>query len=276
MERRYDMDRGPVNSLSAEEAEALFAKVDNSGHANEDSAEQQRRRREELGHGVEVDPLTPADPSGSNVGALIQRTGVILMALVVGTIIFMQVYVIQARATNTANLSSNVSVLNVAAALDGGLEWGGGFTQFPADFSVQEADENTGRIEVTVVDTTSANALLCFSSSQIQATAFSINSLLNPRIDTVIYHVNVHVSEEGQIQKSSFFGFLRPTGDLSPFITFIWTKTTSADGQAHFNCMISGVDTELEETLRNQIVGSTAEEDERAREAVRTERRLNT
>jgi len=157
--------------------------------------------------------------------------------------------------------------LVMADALDGGLEWGGGFTQFPADFSVQEADENTGRIEVTVVDTTSANALLCFSTSQIQATAFSINSLLNPRIDTVIYHVNVHMSSEGTIQKSSLFGFLTPTGDLSPFITFIWTKTTTPDGQAHFNCMISGVDTELEETLRNQIVGNRTTEDKSLDEA---------
>jgi len=267
MERRYDMDHGPRHSLSAEEAEALFSKVDNSGHANEEVAESQRRHRSKYGHGVEIDPLTQADPSGSNVGTLIQRTGIVLMALVVVSIISLQIYVIQARAANTANLSSNVSVLNVASALDGGLEWGGGFTQFPADFSVQEADENTGRIEVTVVDTTSANALLCFSTSQIQATAFSINSLLNPRIDTVIYHVNVHMSSEGTIQKSSLFGFLTPTGDLSPFITFIWTKTTTPDGQAHFNCMISGVDTELEETLRNQIVGNRTTEDKSLDEA---------
>ena len=262
MEQRYDIERGPRNSLSAAEAEELFSKVDNSGHANEELAERQRMRRQETGHGVEVDPLSEDDPSGSNVGALIRRAGVLLMAFVVGSIIFIQIYVIQARSANTQNLSSNVSVLTVAAALDGGLEWGGGFTQFPQDFSVQEADENTGRIEVSVVDTTSSNALLCFSNSQIQATAFSINSLLNPRIDTVIYHVNVHMSEDGQIQKSSLFGFMRPTGELSPFITFIWTKNTSRDGQVHFNCMISGVDADLQETLRKQIMRNLGEDDE--------------
>ena len=155
-----------------------------------------------------------------------------------------------------------LGIADGAHALDGGLEWGGGFTQFPQDFSVQEADENTGRIEVSVVDTTSSNALLCFSNSQIQATAFSINSLLNPRIDTVIYHVNVHMSEDGQIQKSSLFGFMRPTGELSPFITFIWTKNTSRDGQVHFNCMISGVDADLQETLRKQIMRNLGEDDE--------------
>lgn len=261
MERRYDFDCGPRNSLSASEAEELFAKVDNSGHANEVRAERQRKRRKEKGHGVDVDPLSADDPSGSNVGTIIQRAGILLVAVVVGSIIFIQVYVIQARSANTANLSSNVSVLTVASALDGGIEWGNGFTQFPQDFSVQEADENSGRIEVSVVDTTSSNALMCFSNSQIQATAFSINSLLNPHIDTVIYHVNVHMSEEGQIQKTSLFGFWRPTGDLAPFITFIWTKNTTPDGQVRFNCTISGVDADLQDALRNQILRQRTEPD---------------
>ena len=65
---------------------------------------------------------------------------------------------------------------------------------------MQEADENTGRIEVTVVDSTSSSALECFSSSQVQATAFSVNALLNPNIDTVVYHVSVHADEDGAMQ----------------------------------------------------------------------------
>jgi hypothetical protein len=41
MERRYDLERGPVGSLTAEEAEELFSKVDNSGHANAERAEKE-------------------------------------------------------------------------------------------------------------------------------------------------------------------------------------------------------------------------------------------
>lgn len=269
MARRFNMSQGPKHSLSPEEAEQLFAKVDNSGHTNEGSAERQRKRRKEVGHGVDVDPLTPDDPSGSNVGSIIQKAAIALVIAFIGAIIFMQVYVSHARATNTAYLSNNVSVRSVADALDGGVEWAGGFTQFPPDFSVQEADETTGRIEVSVVDTTSPNALTCFSSAQIQATAFSVNSLLNPDIDTVIYHVNVHMNEEGDIQRSSFFGFFSPTGDIKPFITFVWTKVTTSDRQVRLTCTISGVDAELQDTLRDQILQHAPEVEDKVVSPVR-------
>ncbi len=259
MARKDNNDLSPRTSISAAEAEELFAKVDNSGHANEGSAQEQRERRELMGHGVEVDPLSSDDPSGSNVGTIIQRTAIVLVVLFVGAIAFIQFYVSHVRSANTANLSSNVTVRTVADALDGGVEWGGGFTQFPSSFSVQEADENTGRIEVSVVDTTSRNDLVCFSSSQIQATAFSVNSLLNPDIDTVIYHVNVHMSEEGQKQRTSLFGFFKPTGDIKPFVTFIWTKTTTSNGEVRFNCTVTGLDASLQNLLRDQILAQAPE-----------------
>ncbi|MDO4797542.1 MAG: hypothetical protein Q4A01_05930 [Coriobacteriales bacterium] len=259
MARKDKTDLSPRTSISATEAEELFAKVDNSGHANEDSAQKQRERRKLKGHGVEVDPLSSDDPSGSNVGTLIQKAAVVLVILFLGGIVFIQFYVSHVRSANTANLSNNVTVGTVADALKGGVEWGGGFTQFPPSFSVQEADENTGRIEVSVVDTTSRNDLVCFSSSQIQATAFSVNSLLNPDIDTVIYHVNVHMSEDGQMQRNSLFGYFKPTGDIKPFITFIWTKTTTSDGEVRFNCTITGLDANLQHLLRDQIMAQVPE-----------------
>ncbi|MDO4536916.1 MAG: hypothetical protein Q4B54_02060 [Coriobacteriales bacterium] len=272
MERRYDIGGPSGRTLNAQEAEELFSKVDNSGHANEERAESQREHRRRTGHGVVVDPLSTDDPSGSTVGITIRRVAAAIAIIFVGAIIFTQFYVSNARSENTANLSNNVSVSTVALALAGGIEWGNGFTQFPSDFSVQEADQNTGRIEVSVVDTTSSNALVCFSNTQIQATAFSSSSLLNPNIDTVIYHVNVHVDEEGNIQKSSMFGFFRPTGDLSPYLTFIWHKTTGSDGQVRFNCTVTGVDEELQETLRGQILKQSPDSEdevERAQEAIR-------
>lgn len=262
MERRYDIDHPPRRSLTAEEAEQLFAKVDNSGHTNAKRAERQRIRRQEFGHGVEVDPLSADDPSGSNVGTIITRTSIVLALLLVGAIVFAQVYSGRVLSENAAKLSNDVSVMTVASALDGGVEWGNGFTQFPQDFSVQEADQNTGRIEVSVIDTTSPNALACLSNAQIQAAALAVNSLLNPQIDTVIYHVSVHQDEQGAIQQASLFGFLEPTGDLSPFITFVWTKKTNGEGQVRFNCTISGVDSELQDTLRKQIMKEPPEEED--------------
>ncbi len=265
-------------SLTAEEAEELFAKVDNSGHADEDSAERQRKRRQEKGHGVDVDPLSTDDPSGSNVGQIIKRYAAGIVVVFVGAVVFLQLFVGTKRAENTANLSGNVNVYTVAEAMDGGIEWGNGFTQFPQDFSVQEADENTGRIEVSVIDTTSPTALACLSGSQVQATAFAVNSLLNPKISTVIYHVSVYLDENGQIEHLSPFGFFRPSGDLTPFITYVWTKSTTGDGQVRFSCTIAGVDDELQEVLRDQITsratplfgGGDEEEEPRSDEAEAT------
>lgn len=253
MAKRFDIEH-PGKGLSAEEAEALFATVDNSGHVNVEQARMQQERREQYGHGVYVDPLSSDDPSGSNVGKILTRVAAVLVVLFVGGIVFMQIHVDNVRHENTANLSRNVSVRTVADAMTSGVEWGSGFTQFPHEFTVQEADENTGRIELTVVDNNSDSALLCFSNAQIQATAFAVNSLLNPNINAVIYHVSVHVDENQKIQHSSLFGFLRPTGNVVPFMTYIWTKTTTADGQVRFNCTVTGVDAELQETLRSQVI----------------------
>ncbi len=254
MTKRYYIDNPPRTSISAEEAEALFSKVDNSGHTNAKRAEKQRKRRKEFGHGVEVDPLSADDPSGSNVGKIIARAAAVLVVAIVASIVFIVVYSSNAMSNNTANLSTNVSVRTVADALSGGIEWGNGFTQFPQDFSVQEADENSGRIEVSVIDSTAPNALVAFTDGQIQATAFSVNSLLNPDIDTVIYHVNVHMNDEGEFKQAEFFGFLRPVGDLKPFMTFIWTKNTTPDGQVRLNCTVTGVDANMQEILRKQIL----------------------
>lgn len=268
MEWKRNTPHAPLRSLTAEQAEELFAKVDNSGHTNAREAENQRQRRKLFGHGVAVDPLSADDPSGSNVQTTISHASVILATVVVAVIVFTLIYSSNALSDNTANLSNNVTVRTVAAALSDGVEWGNGFTQFPTDFSVKEADQNTGRIEVSVVDVTSPNALGCFSNAQIQAAALSVNSLLNPHIDTVIYHVNVRRDEQGNIQRSSLFGLLRPTGEVSPFMTFIWTKNTTPDGQVRFNCTITGVDEGLQETLRKQIVSQAPTEEPEDDQAV--------
>ena len=174
MAKKYEIARIQKGALNADEAEALFAKVDETGHTDEERARRERRHRKEKGTSVDVDPLTGDDPSGSNVEKVIARTAVgFVLLFLVGVVVFQVGFGVIRRA-NTANLSENANVRTVASALRGGVEWGNGFTQFPEDFSVQEADENTGRIEVTVTDTSSEKALECFAGSQVQATALSL------------------------------------------------------------------------------------------------------
>ena len=255
MFKRHANARVQRGALSADEVEELFSTVDHTGHSDEERARRQRAHRKEKGVSLEVDPLSGDDPSGSQVDKVITRTAVTFVLVFLVLVVAGQVVFGLVRRANTAHLAETASVLTVADALRGGVEWGGGFTQFPEDFSVQEADENTGRIEVTVVDTSSSNALECFSSSQVQATAFSVNALLNPNIDTVVYHVSVHTNEDGDMQQAGLFGFLKPTGGVTPFMTFVWQKTQSATG-VNFSCTITGIDDAVREELRDQVTTS--------------------
>lgn len=255
MAKNYEIARIQKGALSADEAEALFATVDETGHTDEERARKERRRRKEKGVGVDVDPLAGEDPSGSNVEKVIAKTAVVFVVFFLLLVVITQVVFGLIRRANTSNLSENANVKTVASALAGGVEWGNGFTQFPEDYSVIEADENTGRIEVSVTDTSSENALECFAGSQVQATAFAVNSLLNPNINTVVYHVYVHLDANGDIQRSQLFGFLKPTGDVTSFMTFVWTKTQSSSG-VNFSCTITGIDDALQDELRDQITTS--------------------
>lgn len=255
MAQRKERARIQRGALTAEEAEKLFATVDETGHTNEETARMQRKRRKEVGQAVDVDPLSDADPSGSNVEKVITKTAVSFVVIFLAIVVVSQVSCGLARRASTANLAAATNVTNVASALRGGVEWGNGFTQFPEDFTVQEADENTHRVEVTVTDTSSKDALEAFAGSQIQATALAVNSLLNPNINTVIYHVNVHVANDGTYENAKLFGFLKPTSEVKTIMTFIWTKTTSDQG-VRFNCTITGVDEDMQERLRENITSS--------------------
>ena len=182
MAKKYEIARIQKGALNADEAEALFAKVDETGHTDEERARRERRHRKEKGASVDVDPLAGDDPSGSNVEKVIARTAVgFVLLFLLGVVVFQVGFGVIRRA-NTANLSENANVRTVASALRGGVEWGNGFTQFPEDFSVQEADENTGRIEVTVTDTSSEKALECFAGSQVQATALDRKASCRERV----------------------------------------------------------------------------------------------
>ena len=251
--KRGEIARIQRNALSADEAERLFGTVDETGHTNEETARSQRHRRGQRGQGVDVDPLSDVDPSGSNVEKVITRTAVTFVIVLFVAVVALQVVTTMVRHASTANLAEDVNITNVATALQNGVEWGNGFTQFPTDYSVQEADENTHRIEVTVTDTSSKNALEAFSGAQIQAAAFSVNALLNPNINTVVYHVNVYEDENGKIQDAHLLGLVRPSGSMKTLMTFVWTKTTTVGGGVRFNCIITGLDDATAAQLQKAI-----------------------
>ena len=239
--------------LSDAEVEAIFASLDETGHVNPQVADTEHESRRERGVGLEVDPLSGKDPSGSDVSKVIARTAVSFVLITLAVIILAQVGCGVARRVTAGNLAKSVSVGSVASALTNGVEWGSGFTQFPSEFTVQEADENTGRIEVSVVDTTSTSKLEAMVGSYVQATAFATTALLNPNINTVVYRVSFHVDESGEIQRNQFFGFLQPTGTVQSFMTFIFTKVNTEDGGFNINCTITGLDEKTTQLLREKI-----------------------
>ncbi len=256
MAKTCEVTRTTRGALSGDEAEELFSVVDETGHTNEETARKQHRRRSELGTSVPVDPLAGEDPSGADTDRVITRSAILFVSVFLVVVVLVQVGWGYVRRVTTTTLAENASIRSVVSALNMGVEWGGGFTQFPSEYTVQEADEHTHRIEVTVTDSESSSELEAFSTAQVQASALSVNALLNPNVDTVIYHVKVRRNEAGRFQKTSFFGFLRPTGATSPFMTFVWTKTKTDDG-VRFNCSIVGVDQQTEDRLRKAITSKS-------------------
>ena len=197
-----------------------------------------------------VDPLSGEDPSGSVADRTIKLAAGIFLLIVLVGVVGSQVWYGIARRVNTGKLSDEVNYETVDRALQGGLEWGTGYTQFPTDYTIDLADENVGTIEVSVTDTTAKNELELLSTSQIQATALATNAFLNDKINRVVYNVSVIVNEDGVFQTSSFFGFIR----IKSALTFTWTKHQSKGANGiDWECRITGVDKEIAERIQNQI-----------------------
>lgn len=239
------------SNLTPEEAEELFSRVDAAGvvePARTGKGSKRRRRAAEQKHAI--DPLSDEDPSGSKASVSISRMGI---AFIVGTILLivgMQIGYGVMRRLNTANLSDTVTTETVSRALEGGVEWGNGFTQFPARFTVDEADERAGIVEVSVVSTEAENELELFSNSQIEAAALATNALLNDNINRVVYNVSAFVDDEGNIVPGD--GGTSESPRL--IFTFIWTKNKSeASSNIDWELKIVGMDEEVTGRLQSQV-----------------------
>lgn len=262
------------NPLTPEEVTELFSEIDASGVLDPTLAKKRTERMREKEAAVKrgdkatlarlrsedrasqakhIDPLSEDDPSGSQVSHTITKTA---MAVVIGILVLivgMQIGYGVMRRLNTANLSESVSVDTVSTALKGGLEWGNGFTQFPLDFTVDEADERTGTVEVTVLDTSSANELELLSNGQIQAAALATNALLNDKIDRVVYNVHAYIDEDSRIQHDSFFGMFPAQGHQSAILTFVWTKSSSNATSIDWKMRIVSMDDTIAERIQKQV-----------------------
>lgn len=264
------------NPLTPEEVTELFSEIDASGVLDPTLAKKRRERMRamadaesrgdlvELGrlaaderasHTAAVDPLSDDDPSGSKVGTTITRTAVGVVLAILVLIVGMQIGYGVMRRLNTANLSESVTADTVSTALEGGLEWGNGFTQFPLDYTVDEASEGTGTVEVTVVDTSSKSELELLSNGQIQAAALATNALLNDKIDRVVYNVHAYIDENSNIQHDSFFGIIPASGHQSAVLTFVWTKSKSSTASSNIDWQmhIVSMDDEIAGRIQKQV-----------------------
>lgn len=263
-------------NLEPVEVVELFSELDNSGVLDPARARNRKKRLSFLNRAKErgdrdalrrraaadsraleatpIDPLSAEDPSGSKASNAITRASVLFVVVVLVLSVGMQVWYGVNRRLNTANLSETVDVASVSTALQGGLEWGNGFTQFPEDFYVERASEREGELEVSVVETDAANELELLSNSQIQAAALATNALLNNRIDTVTYNVYAYVDEDGNIQSDHLFGLLPARGERTAILTFVWTKpengsTTTIDWELR----IIGMDDRVTSRIQEQV-----------------------
>lgn len=271
-------DSGVVDPLRARDASRRRAVRDKARKEGGEEAVSQlevdERRRSRRTH-QKVDPLSMDDPSGSKVGEAITRTALICIIGVLVFVLGMQIVYGVGRRLNTANLSERTTVETVEHAMESGVEWGNGFTQFPEEFTVEEADERTGVVEVSVVDTTSKNELELLSNSQIQAAALATNALLNDKINRVMYNVFVRVDDDGNFVHDSFFGFIKGQGTQRAMLTFIWTKEIAAGtSNIDWELRIVGMDDETAAKIQEQVnsVSSLAESDELTQDDINEER----
>ncbi|AEB07867.1 hypothetical protein Corgl_1772 [Coriobacterium glomerans PW2] len=201
-----------------------------------------------------IDPLSADDPSGSKVGHTISRAAIGFVVATFALIVGIQIIYGVIRRLNTANLSESVTIDTVKTALKGGVEWGSGFTQFPQEFTVDQADERSGDVEVSVTDTRSHNELEVFSNAQIQGSAFATNALLNNKISRVVYNVWARVDGDGNISHSSLFGLLPAQGTKRQILTFIWTKQRSAaTSNIDLELRIVGMDEQIADRIQKQV-----------------------
>lgn len=266
------------HNMTPDEAEELFSELDASGVLDPDRAaarEGRAKRRlfmrrtagatavaereaadreRSRARAGKIDPLSEQDPSGSQVGKTISRTAVVVILGVFVFVLGMQIVYGVSRRLNTANLSDRTNSETVEHAMESGVEWGNGFTQFPQDFTVDEASEKTGVVEVSVVDTDSRNELELLSNSQIQASALATNALLNEKINRVVYNVYALVDESGAFQHDSLFGFIPARGARRAMLTFVWTKSqSSVPANIDWELKIIGMDDDLAEAIQEQV-----------------------
>lgn len=266
------------HNMTPDEAEELFSELDASGVLDPDRAaarEGRAKRRlfmrrtagatavaereaadreRSRARAGKIDPLSEQDPSGSQVGKTISRTAVVVILGVFVFVLGMQIVYGVSRRLNTANLSDRTNSETVEHAMESGVEWGNGFTQFPRDFTVDEASEKTGVVEVSVVDTDFRNELELLSNSQIQASALATNALLNEKINRVVYNVYALVDEFGAFQHDSLFGFIPARGARRAMLTFVWTKSqSSVPANIDWELKIIGMDDDLAEAIQEQV-----------------------
>lgn len=266
------------HNMTPDEAEELFSELDASGVLDPDRvaaregrakrrlfmrrtagatavAEREAADRERSrARAGKIDPLSEQDPSGSQVGKTISRTAVVVILGVFVFVLGMQIVYGVSRRLNTANLSDRTNSETVEHAMESGVEWGNGFTQFPQDFTVDEASEKTGVVEVSVVDTDFRNELELLSNSQIQASALATNALLNEKINRVVYNVYALVDESGAFQHDSLFGFIPARGARRAMLTFVWTKSqSSVPANIDWELKIIGMDDDLAEAIQEQV-----------------------
>ncbi|MDO4436502.1 MAG: hypothetical protein Q4B77_00885 [Coriobacteriaceae bacterium] len=263
------------HDMTPEEAEELFSELDESGvlDPNRGAGKEKKKRRTR----TKIDPLSEQDPSGSQVSKTISRTAILVILGVFALVLGMQIVYGVSRRLNTANLSDRANVETVSQAMESGVEWGNGFTQFPQLFEVDEASEKTGVIEVSVTDTDSKNELELLSNSQIQASALATNALLNDKINRVVYNVYTLVDSDGAFRHDRLFGFLPAEGTRRAMLTFVWTKAQSnSPSNIDWELKIVGMDDELAEAIQTQVnsVSSLAEDPGVTQGELDEERRL--
>ena len=202
---------------------------------------------------LKVDPLSEDDPSGSKVGQTISRTAILVITLVLLGILGMQIWYGVARRLNTANLSRTSIAIRWSTPWH--QAWNGETALRSSRPTVDEADQRTGVVRVTVVDTRLAQrAGDAFELADPGRGAGDQRPAQHDKIDRVVYNVCALVNRAGDFSMIPSLGFSRPRETRRAVLTFIWTKSVSSySNYIDWELKIVGMDDQTAQKIQEQV-----------------------
>lgn len=192
------------------------------------------RVKEKSEAGGALDPLALDDPTGLSVEHVVLRVGIAVALVIVVGILFAQVACKNMQLSGVPNFASGATESKVQSAIEKGVMWGGEVVKLPEGTSFTSYDSSMGTLTVTIDDERSRSVDGAIASAQTPVMAFAMNAFEDVAVQSIVVHVNAHVSEES----GSFTG--KSSDPMGEVFTIVWQRDPMESEK--YTCTITGYD----------------------------------